>query len=72
MYKLNALCNSSFTPRKTKEETGVEIKSLQPAIAVEDVTPLAVSDADRLAPEEIFKTNRTPTGLLLSYLSHTF
>lgn len=63
MYKLNALSNSSFTPRKTKEETGVEIKTVQPAITVEDITPISVSDASRLAPEEIYeKKKKAPTG----------
>lgn len=63
MYKLNALSNSSFTPRKTKEEAGVELKTAQPAIAVEDITPISVSDASRLAPEEIYeKKRKAPTG----------
>eukprot|EP01127_Copromyxa_protea_P022284 TRINITY_DN7926_c0_g4_i1.p1 TRINITY_DN7926_c0_g4~~TRINITY_DN7926_c0_g4_i1.p1 ORF type:complete len:749 (-),score=319.80 TRINITY_DN7926_c0_g4_i1:29-2275(-) len=58
MAKLNALSNSSFTPRKTKEEESVSITSLQPAIAVEDVTPISVSDASRLAPEEIYQKRK--------------
>jgi U3 small nucleolar RNA-associated protein MPP10 len=54
-YKLDALAHTQYTPRKTKDE--IEVKTVQPnvpAITMEEVTPVTVSDAQRLAPEEIY------------------
>jgi len=50
----------SFAPRKLKEE--VSIKAAIPAIQMEEVIPVAVSDKDRLAPQEIYKPQAEVIG----------
>jgi len=55
-YKLDSLSNTNYTPRKEKDEDKIEvIKPNVPAIEIEEVTPITVSDTNRLAPEEIFE-----------------
>ncbi len=46
----------NFVPRRTKDEEDLKvIKPTVSAITMEDVVPITVSDASRLAPEEIYE-----------------
>lgn len=64
--KLDALCHYHYTPKAPQAD--VKIVSNTPAISMEEVAPVATSDATLLAPEEVKKKRR---GDLMSQQERT-
>jgi U3 small nucleolar RNA-associated protein MPP10 len=61
--KLDALSNYHFAPRPIADEAEVRPVT-KPAIAMEEVLPLHVSDARAVAPEEVYNNKRGREGVL--------
>ena len=53
-HQLDSLSNFHFTPKPPREEIRVHTRA--PAISMEEIIPMGVSDAAATAPQEVFKS----------------
>ncbi|CCH46814.1 Midasin [Wickerhamomyces ciferrii] len=56
-HKLDSLCSAHFIPKPAQKS--IDIKVNTPSISMEDAQPLTQSNANTLAPQEIFNTKRS-------------
>ena len=61
--KLDAMSNYHFTPKPVVDD--IQIKSNVASIQMEEILPMGVSEASRLAPEEVYKKKRGREGVLV-------
>jgi len=61
--KLDALSNYNFAPRPLEEEAEIHVVTT-PAIAMEEILPLHVSESRAVAPEEVYATKKGRESVL--------
>ncbi|GBG78326.1 hypothetical protein CBR_g26354 [Chara braunii] len=59
--KLDAMSHFHFTPKQVTED--MTVRPAVPALAMEEVAPIAVTDADMLAPEELYEAGGGAGGV---------
>merc|ERR1712039_987742 len=73
--QLDALSNYHFAPRPIDqiESEDVQFKHVTaaPALSVEEIIPLHVSDARQVTPEEVYQRNQGKDGILKGETEYT-
>lgn len=67
--KLDALSNYNFAPRPLEEEAEIHVVTT-PAIAMEEILPLYVSESRAVAPEEVYATKKGRESVLKGEREH--